>query len=168
MAQTHRVGSLQIDQDLEFQRKEWTAQRAAWLVALLILLAGFVGLLGGGPLSHAEAAAGPLRLEYDRFARTRAATNLEARVDPGAAANGAVRLWLDRDFLDKVDIERIIPQPVEAQTSGDRVVYRFAAPDADQPAVISFDLQPMEPGAVRGQMGLVAGPEIAFTYFIYP
>ncbi len=48
MEQIPRVGDLDIEQDLDFERRQWHVQRVGWVVFLLILLAAFVGLLGTG------------------------------------------------------------------------------------------------------------------------
>jgi len=168
MAKTQRVGSLEIGQDLDFQRREWVVQRGAWLVVLLILFIGLAGLLGGGPLSHAEASSGPLALDYERFVRKHAPTELDLRVAPAAVANGEVTLWLDQSVLDKIDVERIVPEPVEMEAAADRVVYRFAIEDSEEPTEVTFHLQPAEPGAVHVRLGLVNGADLTADQFIYP
>jgi hypothetical protein len=168
VAKTTRVGSLEVGQDLAFQQREWKVQRAAWVVALLILVAGFAGLLGGGPLSQTEASSGPLALEYDRFARQRSPAALTIRVDPGVAVDGEIPIWLDRAFLEKVDVEHIMPEPTTMEVGSDRVIYRFAVETPEQPAEITFAIQPHEPGVARGWLGLVDGADIAFDQVIYP
>lgn len=168
MAKTQRVGPLDIGEDIDFQRREWVVERGAWLVVLLILIVGLAGLFGGGPLSHAEASSGPLVLDYERFVRKRAPTELDLRVAPEAVANGEVALWLDQSVVEKIDVERIVPEPVEMEGAVDRVVYRFAVADPEEPAEVTFHLQPAEPGAVRVRMGLVNGAELSIDQFIYP
>jgi hypothetical protein len=168
MAKPQRVGSLEIGQDLDFQRKEWEVQRVAWLVVLVILLAAVAGIFGAGPLSHAEAASGPLEMNYDRIARRGSETTLTLRVAPQTAVDGELPLWLDRDFLDKVNIDRIVPEPAEMEAEDERVIYRFVAADPEQVAEITFQLNPAEPGIARGRLGVVDGAEVSFAQFIYP
>jgi hypothetical protein len=168
MGQIERVGSLEIDQDLEFERRQWALQRAGWIVIGLVVLLALTGLLGGGPFSHAEAASGPLTLQYDRFIRERAPSELQLDVDPGAASDSELVLSLNQGFLEKVDVERIVPEPTEMETAADRIVYRFVIPDPEQPATIVFHLDPTEPGQAEGRVGLVDGEEIPFAQFIYP
>jgi hypothetical protein len=163
-----RVGSLEIDQDLELELRQWSVQRVGWAVFLLILIAGLAGLLGGGPLGHAEASADPLTVGYERFARTRAATELEVHISPGAAPNGEVEIWLDRGYLDKVDIEVVLPQPSGMAAAADRIIFRFIVNDPAEPGEIIFDVQPSEPGRIEARLGLVDGPEVRFDQFIYP
>ncbi len=168
MSKIPRVGSLEIDQDLDFEHRQWTVQRIGWAVILLILAAGIAGLLGSGPLSHAEAAQGPLTLSYERFVRKRGPSELQIHLAPGAAQNDVVAIWIAQDYLDKIDIERLLPEPVEVSTSAERVVYHFAIEDPAQRSEIIVDLEPSEPGRIQGHIGLLDGPEIVFDQFIYP
>ena len=163
-----RVGSLEIDQDLEFERRQWTVQRVGWVVFLLILIAGLLGLLGGGPLGHADASADPLTVGYERFVRKRAPTEIEVQIAPGAASGGEVGVWIERAYLEKFNIEQVIPEPAEMEAAADRIIFHFTVADAEQPSQIVFDLQPSEPGRLETRVGLVDGPEVRFSHFIYP
>ena len=168
MGQPQEVGSLEIDQDLEFERRQWTIQRIGWLVMALILLVGFIGLLGGGPLSQAQASSGPLSAQYDRLARERAPSELQLQVAAGTASNGEIAVSLNDGFLDKVDVERVLPEPVEMEAASGRVIYRFAVEDPEQFTTIVFHLQPQEPGIAQGRLGLVGVEEIEFSQLIFP
>jgi hypothetical protein len=117
MPQLERVGSLEINQDLDFQRREWRLQWVAWGVVLLILVAGLAGLLGGGPLSNGQASAGPLAVNYERFVRKQAPARLELMVSPEAAVDGEVALWIGDGFLEKVNVAGVIPEPVAMEAS---------------------------------------------------
>jgi hypothetical protein len=159
---------MEIAQDLAFQQREWRVQRAAWVVVLLVLIAALAGLFGGGPLSQGKVVSGSLALAYPRFARERAPAALEIEVGADTAVAGEIPLWLNRAFLDKVDVERIVPEPAAMEAESDRVIYRFAVANPRQPATITFDIQPHEPGRTMGRVGLVDGAEVAFDQVIYP
>ena len=58
MPDNTRVGDLEIDQDLRFQKREWAFERASWVVMALVVLAGLLGLLGRGPMSDQTAVSG--------------------------------------------------------------------------------------------------------------
>ena len=60
---------LELETDESFQRSEWRIQRAGWIVWSLVIIAGLIGLLGSGPMSHKETAAtdGSLKIDYDRY-----------------------------------------------------------------------------------------------------
>jgi hypothetical protein len=79
-ANLQRHGDLEIPEDLPFQRREWVAERVAWAVMALLIAGALLGFFGTGPLSRTTAGdeAGPLWLEYERFARLLAAGALES------------------------------------------------------------------------------------------
>ena len=167
MAETRPVESLQISQDLEFERRQWRAQHVGWVVILLLLVAGLLGVFGGGLLSGAEATSGSLTLEYERLVRQRAQTALHLRLTSGPS-NGIVSVWIDQPFLESVDVERITPQPVEMAAGAGRIVYHIALEDPSQPAEITVTYQPVGPGLRRIALGVVDGADLGVAQFVYP
>ncbi len=168
MASEPRVGDVEVGQDLDFQRREWTIQRAGWVVMAVIAAAGLLGLFGGGPLSDGSAEQGPFQLDYGRFERKRAPAKLRVEIAGGTAQQGQVRLWLDEGYLDQVELRTISPEPEQFQAGPDCTVYVFNVSDPGQPATVSFDLKPNEFGALNGRLGLVDGPELEFTQLVSP
>jgi hypothetical protein len=168
MGQLHRVGSLEIDQDLGFERRQWTVQRIGWVAMALILLLAFIGLFGNGPLSQAEASSGPLTLQYDRLARERAPSELQVQVAAGSASEGEIVLSLNDGYLHKVDVERVVPEPTAMEAASGRVIYHFAVADPEQFSEITFHIEPEEPGVAQGRLGLVGSDEVEFSQLIYP
>jgi len=164
-----RVNLITIDEDMVFQRREWMIQRVGWVVILLLLIAGLFGALGGnGWLSHGEAKAGSLALEYERFTRQRRPTSLQVRVDPASARDGRVPIWLDQAFLDRIDVERVEPEPVETRAGADRVVYQLALVDPQRPAQVTIAYQPADLGVTQIRLGIVGGDAIAIDQVVYP
>ncbi len=49
---------------------------------------------------------------------------------PGAGPDGEARVWIGRDYLAGMEIERVVPEPssVEAAADGQVFVFRTAAP----------------------------------------
>ncbi len=43
-----RVGDLEIDQDLAFERRQWSVQRVGWGVGALIIVAALLGCSAPG------------------------------------------------------------------------------------------------------------------------
>jgi hypothetical protein len=113
MAALERVGDLEIEQNLAQQRREWTIQRIGWVVMVLLALAALLGLFGGGPFSEGTAGDrdGPLWVEYPRFARLQAPAELRLHVGSEAVPGNEARVWLDRDFIENVQIQHITPEP---------------------------------------------------------
>src|SRR5687767_5732095 len=46
---TERVGDLEIGQDLKYQKRQWTVQRAGWAIMCLLLLAAAGASAAGKP-----------------------------------------------------------------------------------------------------------------------
>jgi hypothetical protein len=170
MPQPKRVGSLEIGQDLDFQRKEWQAQRIGWVVMALIALAALVGLTGNGVLARATAGdpADPLRLEYARFDRMESPSTLEVQIAGDAVEGEQIDVLIDRDYIQGVLIERVVPEPQEVRSAADGLLYVFAVDEPGQPVTVSFDLRHTSFGAKSGQIALVDGPALEFGQLVYP
>jgi hypothetical protein len=170
MSKVPRVGDLQIDQDLDFQRREWTAQRIGWAAMGLVALAGLAGVFGHGPVARAEArnADGSLRLQYERFARKRAEGTLQLRLGSGVAVADTVRVWIDRPTIEALGIQQITPEPAGVDAGADQYVYSFTVADGAAPATILFDIEPDEPGWHRGRIGVAGREALSFGQFVYP
>lgn len=165
---SERVGELDVGQDLGFQRREWRIQRIAWVVMLLVLLAGLVGLLGSGPLAHAWAESGGLTVQYDRIVRDRAPFEPRFMLAPGMAAGGQAKIWIDRALLGKAEGQRVVPQPESEQSGAARVVFTVAVADPDAPAEAIVGLDPHDVGGFSAGAGIVDGPRVEMTGFVVP
>ena len=159
------AGSREI---LAFQRREWAVERTAWVVGLVLLAAAALGLFGDGPLARATVRTpdGILAVAYDRFARAEAPTTLRVRV-AAAAAGDALRVALDRSYVERVDVERVIPVPRRVETAGEWVTWVFDV-TAPGPATIVFRLQHDRPGRPTARLRLGEGRALAFTALVYP
>jgi hypothetical protein len=165
---TEPVGDLERERDLLFQHREWTIQRGGWLVMMAIIIAALIGLLGGGPLSSATAEAGPLQLQFSRFERRHAPTELEVTLTSSAVSQDQVEVWISTDYLAGAEITSIVPEPEEVSETEDQLVYRFSIDDQTQTPTILFALEYDDPGLTTGRMGVTDGPELTFWQFVYP
>lgn len=165
-----RVGDLEISEDMEFQERSWRVQRIGWVIMALLIVAALLGLFGVGPLGQATAGteADPLWVEYDRFSRLMKSTNLTIYVNPDAAQNGEIRLWISQNFLDHVEINHITPTEDSAEVMQEGVVYTFQAAETDEPITIMIQLRAAQAGLISGEIGLEGGESQEFTQFIYP
>ena len=127
-----------------------------------------IGLLGGGPLSSATAEAGPLQLQYSRFERRHAPSELEVSIASGTDNRDQIDIWLSTDYVARIEITSIAPEPEEVSVAGDRVVYRFNVDDQSEASVIRIALEPDDPGHTIGRIGVIDGPELTFWQFVYP
>lgn len=171
MAEIGRADDLEIGQDLDFQRRQWVMQRVGWVAMGMVILAALVGFMGAGPLSKASVG-GPdagLRLMYLRFDHLHAPTEVRMEISGDAIREGVVRVWVDQAFLDRIQLEQVIPEPEEVLAKPDRTVYVFQAEsDPSQPIQVMFQFQQDAFGVHTDRVGLVDGPELTFWQVVYP
>ena len=165
-----RIGDVEINQDLDFQRRCWTVQRIGWIVMALLVLSALLGLFGRGLFSHAVVRdpSIPLSVEYERFGRYQSPLTLSLHLNPGVSRDGKVGLWFSQDFLRDVQIQSIVPQPDRAELSQSGTIYLFglAQPNQGGDVIVHFEAQAI--GALSGKVGLTESRSIAFTQWIYP
>jgi len=165
-----KIGDLEINQDLGFERRSWKVERVAWIIAALILVAALLGFLGPGPLGKATAASPDksLSLDYFRVEHYGAPVELHFHIDGALAKDGALQVWLDRDFVEALEIEHIDPKPESVQINGERFVYVFRTASAPETIRIFFHVEPNKFGKTPARAGVVNGPEIRFSQFYMP
>ena len=170
MPETQDVGELEIAQDLEFQRRSWVVQRVGWGIMALATLAALLGLFGRGPLSRTTAGkeSEPLSVEYNRFGRFQSPTTLRVHLTPDAGHKSLVRVWLDRNYLENVQLQQVTPEPERVEVGSERLIYVFQLSELNQSTAVTFYLQMEQIGFLPGQVGLVEGQTLNFNQFIYP
>jgi len=166
----HRLGDLEVSQDLDFEHRSWRVQRIGWVLFSLVLLAALLGLLGGpGPLSTTTAGEGsPLEVVYERFARHNNPTELMLQLQPGAVPGDEVRVWVNTQYLEAIQIERIEPEPNQVEISPQRITYVFPLSDSGAGGRVVLHLMPQAIGRHEVRMGVEGELEHRFTQIIYP
>lgn len=170
MVDQNRVGDLEINQDLEYQKKTWKVERVGWGIMGLIALAGLLGVLGSGLLSHTTKGEknDPLKIEFERFGRYQEPTELRVYLDTAAQQGDSVRVGISRDYLEQVQIQQATPEPESVEYQSDKLVYHFRVVSLNQPIAITFYLEPKRIGPVSGSVELEQGQTLQFNQFIYP
>jgi hypothetical protein len=162
-----KIEGLQIEQDLEFQRREWRVQHVGWWFLTAFVLAAAAGLFGGGPLSHARAG-DPSRLqaEYERFTRVGAHTRilLRGRADPGQPLDVA----FERTYFEGFRVDRVVPEPESVRFGGADVTLRFR-PDVIQDGgyTVILDLEPLVGGARHASIKAAGAATLTYRQFAY-
>ena len=166
---TDRREALELHTDIGFVRREWVAQRVAWGLMLLTVVAAVAGVFGTGPLSSTTVRSGDGAIEvaYSRFLRVTAISQLDLKVASEAIEGGQIELWVSHEYLAAVDIDDILPEPSSASTSADGVTYTIEV-EGESPAVISIDIKPTGVGPHAGDLGVVDGPQVRVNQFVYP
>jgi hypothetical protein len=170
MGEMSRIGDLELDQDLEFERRSWTIERIGWVVMAIVGLAALIGVLGPGPLSETTAGEpdGPLWLEYSRLGRFSAPLTLRVHLGPSAGQQRLARIWLSREYLEGVQVERVTPHAAEVEAGPEQLTYVFPVRDPSRETAVTFSLKAQQIGRQRGCVGLAHGPPLCFRQFIYP
>jgi hypothetical protein len=158
-----RKRTLEIDEDMDFQRKEWFAQRIGVVMLSAVVVGALLGITGkGGPLSRRIAGepGGAVRVEYERFVRRGARSTIKVHL---SGTSGDPRLWISDAYLDRVRIESVEPQPDHELVEGRRHVYAIHTKSPD--ATITLDVEHRTFGALDGEIGLIDGPSFRFSQF---
>lgn len=161
-------GGLEIEQDLDFQQKEWTIQRISWVAMAVVVLLTLIGLLGHGPLSAQTRRAEGIEVSYWHYVHQTAPTDLEILVAPEALVGGQARVWIDQGYAKAARVSDITPQPESVESSAERVLYTFQAEDPLQPVRVIFNMRLDSIGTLDGSVGLEDGASVTFEQLVYP
>lgn len=148
-----------------FMRRNWQVQRAGWALMALAVLLAVAGLFGQGPLSSRSASAPGLTLHYQRVVRLEAAQSLEFALDAPEA--GDVALELDREFLTRTEIQRILPDPRTVSTSLAGQQLHFAAAGAG-PIAVRVLYVPKRLGRLPARFGIPGAAPLSVSLLVLP
>jgi hypothetical protein len=129
-------GDLEIDEDIEFQRRMWKFQRVGWLFLALAIMASLFGAFGHGPLSHttAKSQGSPtVWLEYERFERYDTPSILRLHLGAQVGENGNVGIHFSHHYLSSVHIQEITPAPVRSEATSDGATFLIRLAEPNQP-----------------------------------
>lgn len=165
-----RVGDLEINQDPSFDAREFMVQRAGRAAMAVVVGAALLGYFGAGPLSLTEIrdSAGAFTVTYERFGRRGATTNLTLEIEGGIAQNGKLEVWVSSDYLGKMKIDGITPNPDQVAAADGGAVYTFLVDEEDDPVTINFNLTIDSMGRESGRIGLHNGDVLDFSQFFVP
>jgi hypothetical protein len=170
MTDPHRVGALEITEDIPAQEREWKVQRLAWTLMLILIVLALLGVFSTGPLSSAEHASddGTLAIEYQRFVRHDGRTTVVIEASGSRAESGEVEVWVSNAYLHGVDLQGISPEPDQIRDAGDRRIMVFLVDDPATTLTVSFSIRPRDMGRLSGKVGVVDGPSVSFSQISYP
>jgi hypothetical protein len=170
MSDLRQESKFDIEQDLSFTEWECTVQRVGWGVMGLAVILALLGVFSSGPLSHANVTSTDARLslQYEQFVRYLAPTVLRVHLRPEANGDRHARLWIDRRYLQGVEVQQVTPQPQRVEAAAERFTYVFALAAGGQPTTVTFHVQLNTTGPLPGRLGLGGGPPLAFSQFVYP
>lgn len=169
MRQKHSSAEAQLG--LPEYRGHTLAERVAFALLVLFVVGAMAGLFGDGPLSEAVVASddGQMRVEYQRFCRRQAQQSLDVTfpTQPGA---DSVELTLNGDYLRRVQITEIFPQPLES-SHHQAGKLRFTTDGSGQAMTVRMHLEPQHAGMLEAHLtaALPGKPaEVHFKQIVYP
>jgi hypothetical protein len=171
MPDLKRISGIDINEDIDYQWREWRAQRIAWVFFGMILLAALLGLFGQGPLSKGRLGEpdSALSIEYEQIDRYQAPTDMTIFVGSNVAQEGLIRLSFNKEFMERVEVRQFVPEPESVLVGGEDVVYEFRVTDSAQPVEVRVDFEHEQAGLARGELRLEgAGSALEFASFVFP
>ena len=169
MAELKKHGDLQINEDLEFQRKSWRIQRVGWGVMLLLAIFALAGLLGNGPASNARAGQpdGAIQVRYQRIVRLLTPIDMELEIKP-AAGSDTVRVRLAGGFVNGLHVDTVRPEPESQALAPDADVYTFTVAQAGEPVRVRMRLEARRIGSNLGVVEMDGEEPLRLSIFVLP
>src|SRR5688500_9157378 len=125
MAEFQRIGDLEIDQDLDFNRRDTRFQRIGMGGMCVAALAAALVLTGSGPLSKAVAEGTRERVEYSRFCRQGVDTYLVVEQPAPGAGVQKTTITFEVSYLKKFEVRKITPEPESVVAEDRKLRYEF-------------------------------------------
>lgn len=165
-----RVGDLEINEDLRFQRREWKAERVGWSVLVAVILIAGAGVFGHGPISWTSATTpgDALRVDYERFGRRGGPQALVVEVSPSQADGGEWQVEVTREYLAGFDVDAITPEPDSVESTDRTVRYTFSQAQPSASLKAKFSVTPSTLWSTTGSVSVAGGPAIQFRQFFFP
>lgn len=161
---------LAVGFDPKFESKWWITERISWLIMFLFVVAGLCGFLGRGPWSKHMASnndAG-ITVEYEKVMRYKSPASLIVRIHPGVIHEQSFVLHINKDVVQKLGEQRVIPQPTSSTPESDGISYVFPMAAAGQESQVSFALQPESVGQAQIEIGISGKPPVLASALVLP
>jgi hypothetical protein len=149
-----------VEKSYELQRKQWKASRMFWTIMGLVLMAASLGFFGDGPVSKKTYTTSNLQIEYNRFLRIEKATEVHINVK-GLGKDPVISI--NNDYLKKVKIEQVIPEPASVEAENNILTYRFSS---IKNGLVTFYLSPQKMGSQKLEF-IIDGNKMSFDQYIY-
>lgn len=127
------VLTLEEERDERAVRQARTYRRAGLTVLLVLVLAGLAGLLGIRSATETSIGDGSvLRVSHAQVTRAGVAVPFHIEVDRPGGFDGAIRLAVSAELLERFDFQNFYPNPSKETSDGRFLVYEFDPPSRDK------------------------------------
>jgi hypothetical protein len=157
-----------VGEDLDFQRKWWRFENAAWVVFTLIIVLDLLGVFGRGPVAKAEhrTADGSMDVKYERIERTDSPSIMTIDFGPSAIRDGEIKLYISNSLVKALGTQRVIPAPKDSVVGNGGITYTF--PASKPPASVDLALQPAGPGVFDFAVGIEGAEQVRAKIVVVP
>jgi hypothetical protein len=157
-----------VGEDLQFQRKWWRFENAAWAFFTLIIILDLSGLFGRGPLAKAErqTADGTIDVKYERIERTASPSMMTIQFGPSAIQDGKIHLYISDSLVKSLGTQRVIPAPQDSLVGDAGLTYTFLA--SKPPASVDLQLEPTRPGIFDFTVGVAGAERVHASVVVVP
>lgn len=172
-----REGELEIDEHLTFQGRQLLVQGVGMALTLAMIVGALLGVFGNGLLSGTTTidATGSLTIEYERFVRAYAGTEITvtyAHTQENAdSKTGEIEVLIGAEYLERFDVESLVPEPMETVWSGNGVTFVFEVERETAPLQVNLMLMPQAVGRASGEVTIRDEDDdvhVTFEQFSYP
>lgn len=124
-----------INDYFKYQKKEWVIKRIFWALMAIFLLYGLLGGLGDseGILTNKKIELSNCIIEYQKY--TRVEKKFDLKIQLKKSDQEFCIISINDDYINKVRIEQIIPEPEEVEIKNSRIYYKIKAEGG---GIISF------------------------------
>jgi hypothetical protein len=157
-----------VGEDLDFQRKWWRFENAAWVFFTLIIVLDLAGLFGRGPIAKAErrTADGTIDVKYERIERTDSPSIMTIAFGPSAIQDGKIQLYISNSLVKSLGTQRVVPAPGDTVIGEGGLTYTF--PATKPPASVDLALQPSGPGIYDFTINVVGADPVHAKIVVVP
>lgn len=141
---SNSVDISKTNEQYSFELKEYKVQKVFWVLITFFLVAGLLGVFGEGILSRVIIEEEDFQIEYERFMRDETPADFSVYITK--SSGNSVTIAVGKDYIKKVKIQGVVPQPASVETRDERLIYTF---NAAGNGLITFNIQPQYVGAVN-------------------
>jgi len=159
---------LDILEDVDHQDLEWKLEWAGWLLMAVLFFGNLLGFFGRGVFNdaHVGEPGAALQVDYQKRERYKAVSSMTLRIDPTLAGTSP-RVTIGNEFISKVRITEVVPEPAVVEVGAGHQVYQFSVL-AGNPVNVRIFFEPFDFGTSTTRIGLEGSLQYEFQQFFFP